>query len=446
MKLADMRGRIKVVTDEMKALAAIDPDQRSDDQNDTLDTLYAEFTDLKGKIEREAGFEDVIRSLGGRTQERASGVVPQPGAEEAEKRVAEYQTHGHRFAHHEDLEDFRRSGGKGAIPRAATPVGSFYHRDDVNHAAAGGPIDRRDLVYTGALPADYIAPTQMSGFYRGDDLQGSLRSVLINGQTSSDSIVFFRELSATNAAAAVAQATASDGTTGLKPESAITFEQDDVPVVTIATHMPITRQTIWDAPQMQTYVEQRLLDFLRLEESDQFLNGDGVGANMTGILNTTGIQYLDNTATTGYWATNPLASASADRENFDRILHAKTVARVTGRARPNFVVLNPADLEKYLMTVDANNQYYGAGPFGGTNLPSLWGLSVVEDENIAEGEALVGDGRMAAVFDRMQSQIMIDTINDQFIRNMLTILAEERVALAVFRPAAFVHVELAAWA
>jgi len=71
------------------------------------------------------------------------------------------------------------------------------------------------------------------------------------------------------------------------------------------------------------------------------------------------------------------------------------------------------------------------------------GLRVVEDENIAEGKALVGDGRMAAVWDRMQAQILIDTIDDQFVRNMLTILAEERLALAVYRPAAFAHVELA---
>jgi hypothetical protein len=43
----------------------------------------------------------------------------------------------------------------------------------------------------------------------------------------------------------------------------------------------------------------------------------------------------------------------------------------------------------------------------------------------------------------MQAQILVDTIDDQFIRNMLTILAEERLALTVFRPAAFAVVDLA---
>jgi hypothetical protein len=50
---------------------------------------------------------------------------------------------------------------------------------------------------------------------------------------------------------------------------------------------------------------------------------------------------------------------------------------------------------------------------------------------------------MAAVWDRMQAQILVDTIDDQFVRNMLTLLAEERLALTVFRPAAFAEVALA---
>jgi HK97 family phage major capsid protein len=88
--------------------------------------------------------------------------------------------------------------------------------------------------------------------------------------------------------------------------------------------------------------------------------------------------------------------------------------------------------------------YYGTGPFGnGGTATNLWGLRVVEDEHIAAGTALVGDGRMAAVWDRMQAQIFIGTIDDQFVRNMLTILAEERLALTVFRPAAFAIVTLA---
>jgi HK97 family phage major capsid protein len=308
------------------------------------------------------------------------------------------------------------------------------------------PQELRALVYTGALPASMTQPQVIPGIFRGDDLQGTVRDVLINGQTQSDAITFFRETVFTNNAAAVAEATATTGTTGLKPESAITFEQATAPIVTIAHWIPITRQTLQDAAQMQTYVEQRLLNGLALRESNQLLNGDGTGANLTGILNTTGTQLLDNTATTGYWALNPVNDAGTDNENFNRLLRAKRLVRTTGRAQASFIVLNPADSEGFLNRTDAQRQYFGGGPYAGTNIPTIWGLRVVEDENIAAGLALVGDGRMAAVWDRMQAQILIDTIDDQFVRNMLTILAEERLGLTVFRPAAFVECQLAAFA
>src|SRR5690606_35999762 len=162
------------------------------------------------------------------------------------------------------------------------------------------------------LPASYIAPQMLGGVYRGDELEGTIRSVLINGQTSSDAITFFRETSFTNNAEAVAEASATTGTTGLKPESALALEEATVSVKTLAPWIPITRQTLQDAAQMRTYVEQRLLDGLRLVESDQLLNGDGTGANILGLTNQTGVQVLDAAAFTA----DPVADTGSANENF----------------------------------------------------------------------------------------------------------------------------------
>lgn len=58
-----------------------------------------------------------------------------------------------------------------------------------------------------------------------------------------------------------------------------------------------------------------------------------------------------------------------------------------------------------------------------------------------EGEFLVGGFRQAAqVFDREQAVVEISTEDsDNFRKNMVTIRAEERIALQVTRPEAFVH-------
>jgi HK97 family phage major capsid protein len=434
-QLVEYRERINAAGKEIKELW--DKENRSADEDARIDSLLAEVNDLGPKLKRELEIDATTRQYGQTEQStRKSGLQPvepngQPVQEQRGEQV-DRRSMAERFIDSPGVKQYR--GGRGE----PMPIGSFYHRDAAVNAAAG-EIDRRALVYTGALPADYLGPQRVPGIFRGDDLQGTIRDVLINGTTTNNSIIYFRELSFTNNAAAVAEATASTGATGLKPESAMQLEQATAPIVTIAHHVPITRQTLEDAAEMRTYVEQRLLDGLRLVESDQLLNGDGTGANMTGLLATSGIQALDGTYFTGA----PVNNAGQDNENFERILRARQLIRTVGRARANFVVLNPADHEEFLTSVDANRQYFGPGPFSAAGVSNLWGLRVVEDENIAAGTALVGDGRMAAVWDRMQAQILVDTINDQFTRNMLTILAEERLGLSVFRPAAFAEVTLA---
>lgn len=444
-KLAEYRERMHAILKELGELQQ--KEERTSDDESRIDTLLAEANDIGPKMKREEqidaqtrGMAALEESQGRKTPGNGVGIV----SDNISMQAVDRRTVGQRFAESDQLRAVIEHGGRRSQP--FTDIRSFWHRDDAQtqHTADMGPAEVRALIQTGGLPADYIQPQYVPGFFRGDDLQGTLRSVLINGTTSSDAILFFRELAFTNAAAGVPQATHTSAASetpvnaSVKPESTITFEQATAPVVTIAHWIPITRQTLEDAGQLRTYVEQRLLDGLRLEESDQLLNGNGTN-DLTGLLNTTGVQDLDQTYFTGA----PVSDAGQDNENFNRILRGRTMVRTVGRARANFAVLNPADLETFLTHTDADRNYYGAGPFSGTGFANLWGLRVVEDENLAEGTALVGDGRMAAVWDRMQAQILVDTIDDQFIRNMLTILAEERLALTVFRPAAFAIVDLA---
>jgi HK97 family phage major capsid protein len=444
-KLVELRGRMNVVASEMATLGQ--KSERSAEEESRLDAVLAEFNDLGPKIEREATIEAATRSAASMNESR--GRISGNEQQETGKRddageviKIDRRSVGARFADSEQLKRYVAGGMANGTVSEQFAAGSFYRKHQMRHTADMSPEELRAIVQTGNLPADYIAPQQVSGIFRGDDLQGSLRDVLINGTTQSDAVVFFRELLFTNAAAGVPQAThtaaASEtpANASVKPESTITWEQDIAPVVTIAHWIPITRQTLSDAGQIRTYVEERLMAGLRQEESDQLLNGAGTN-DLEGLLPTTGVQDLN----AAYFLGAPVADAGTDNENFNRIRRAKTLVRTVGRAIPNFVVINPADLEQF---DNANEQYFGTGPYGGSNPARLWGLRVVEDEHIAENTALVGDGRMAAVWDREQANILTGYIDNQFTRNMMTILAEERLALTVFRPAAFAEVALVA--
>jgi HK97 family phage major capsid protein len=73
----------------------------------------------------------------------------------------------------------------------------------------------------------------------------------------------------------------------------------------------------------------------------------------------------------------------------------------------------------------------------------LWGLRVVLTSAITAGTALVGNFQVAAqVFRRADLTIQVGYIDDQFVKNTRTILAEERLALAIFRPKALCLVTL----
>lgn len=296
----------------------------------------------------------------------------------------------------------------------------------------------RALVTVAGLPGSYLEPMRLPGIQRYDTPFQSLRDVLLVGQTDADSIYYVQEASYTNNAAAVGEATATTGSSGLKPESAFTLAQVTAPVATIAHWIPVTKQTLWNAPELRSYIENRLIDGLRYAEDAQLLNGNGTPPNLTGLLNTSGVLALNE----AYFDANPTKNVGTAAEPFDRVRRARTRIAVAGRAQANFVVLNPVDRENYDLTVDGENRYYGGGPMAPGNVTGLWGLRVVENEGITAGTALVGDGRQAQIFDRMSARVEAGWVGDDFIRNIVRLLAESRLGLAVFRPSAFAIVDI----
>ncbi|EAS0269368.1 phage major capsid protein [Salmonella enterica] len=269
----------------------------------------------------------------------------------------------------------------------------------------------------------------------------TIRDLVSVRQTGSDTVEFVKQTSHTNAAAVVAEATSSAAPTapgsagalvnnaggGYKPEGSWAFEVATAVVKTIAEWVPATRRALADVAQLEGLINDELALDVKEAEEDQVLNGNGSGENFTGINATSGIQ-------TQAWAT----------DLFTTTRKAITKARTVGRVNPTAWVLNPADAEVLDLQKDGENRYYFGGPFAIAN-KTLWGIPVVESESQAAGTGLLGDFSKAVIWDREQTTItMTDSHADFFIRNMIAILAEERLAFGVTRPTAFVSVDLTA--
>jgi HK97 family phage major capsid protein len=255
----------------------------------------------------------------------------------------------------------------------------------------------------------------------------TIRDIITQGTTNSDTVEYPQVTGFTNNAAPVAEATAVSGGSGSKPESDLALVKVTAPVKTIAHWIPATKRALSDAGQIRTIIDTFLRYGLEEELEDQIVSGSGSGENFTGILNFTG-------TTAQAWDTNILTTTRK----------ARTLVRTTGRARATAYPLAPADWETIDLLQDNEARYFFGGPAVLGN-PRLWGLPVVESEALTAGTGLVGDFRQCVLWDREAASIMVsDSHMDFFTRNMVAILAELRAAFGIFRPAAIVEMDLTA--
>ncbi len=185
-------------------------------------------------------------------------------------------------------------------------------------------------------------------------------------------------------------------------------------------------------------INQRLLYELGRFEEAQLLTGNGTGTNLLGLLNRSGVQVLG--ATTDSKGGNP-----------DQVFKAMTLVSTGSGLDPDGLVINPTDYQALRLSRDANGQYYGGGFFQNeygtgtlTFQPPLWGLRTVVSPAIAAGTVLVGAFSQAATVYR-KGGVRVESTNSNasdFTSNLVTVRAEERIALAVRRPSAFVKVTL----
>lgn len=281
--------------------------------------------------------------------------------------------------------------------------------------------------YPAALLTD-VDRTVVRGYRRAPvvaDLLGS-------GTLSGNAVTYFVE-------AAIEGAFTTVGETGQKPQL---HNLPPTPVTDalkkIAGWWDMSDEMVEDLPFMVSEINGRGLYLLSMAEEAQLLNGGGQGTDLLGLLNRPLIQ----TETQG---ASPDTSA-------DTIFRAITKVQTATGLSADGIVINPADYQSLRLAKDGNNQYYGGGFFAGqygsggiVEQPPLWGLRTIVTAAIGAGTALVGAFQAGATVYRKGGVRVESTNSDlgKFTTNVITTRIEERVALAVRIPTAFVKVTLA---
>jgi HK97 family phage major capsid protein len=321
-----------------------------------------------------------------------------------------------------------RSGGTEEQARTKSLGEQFTDNDEVKAVLAAGrgkaSVRVKAIISgvstdTDGAAGDLIVPQRQPGILSPMTRRLTVRDLLMPGSTTSTSIQYVKETGFTNSAATVAENTGA-----LKPQSDIKFDIASSAVTTLAHWVLATRQILSDVPQLQSYINGRLMYGLKLVEENQLLMGGGTGTDLNGIY-TQAANYSAPIAITGGTMIDQLRLA---------ILQAHLA-----ELPPNGVVMHPSDWTNIELTKTDDGAYLFANPTAIAS-PTLWGLPIVATQAMTIDKFLVGAFNLGAqIFDRWDADILISTEDsDNFRKNLVTILVEERLALATYRPEAFI--------
>ena len=316
-----------------------------------------------------------------------------------------------------------RRGGAGDVPRQKSLGEQFTEDAGLKSFAESGSRGRYGLnikttITTGVGSGSALGRPTRDTTVTMQQNRLRIRDLIPQINITDGSVEYPSQTTRPGAAAMVAEG-------DLKPESALAFELKTTPARVIAHWIPASRQVLEDMPQLQGIVDTELLYGLALKEESQLLNGDGTGQNLFGLI-------PQATAFAApYQITLP---TSID-------LLAQAIAQLAiASYEVDGLVVNTADWWRMKTTKDANGNYIIGNPAGQTG-DNLWGIPAVPTTAMALDKFLVGNFQQAAtIYDRWQARVEVSTEHsDFFIRNMIAILCEERLALAVKKAGGLVY-------
>ena len=292
-------------------------------------------------------------------------------------------------------------------------------------AFAGGNLNKLRVEVKNTLTGSdtTVAPQRNAGIVGGAFLPFAMEALLPSTTTSSNAIEFTKEASFTNSAAEAAEG-------AQKAESALTWSLVNMPVSTVAHWIKISKQLAADAPALAAYVNTRMRYGVNQKVDTQLVVGDGTAPNISGTYDT------GNFTAHGY-SNAVIAAISTTFKKL--VLIRKVIADLYAAGYPaDAIVLNPADwatIEIELFTTAAGQTLYSVNDAGQAR---LFGLPVIQAIGMAADTFQVGRFSEAYMIYNREGVVveMSDSDGDNFQKNLITLRAERRLALATEKPAA----------
>ena len=199
----------------------------------------------------------------------------------------------------------------------------------------------------------------------------------------------------------------------LKPLLDATLEEHTISAGKVAVRAKFTEETLTDFPSFVAEVEAEMINKLGLKEENGILSGSGSKGEIKGVGTDMPAFSLD--------------SFKIEKPNmFDALVaaYAQIVSTSEMSYRPNLVLMHPLDYAAMQLTKDVNGQYLR--PFrSGDEL--VQGLSVETTTTVKQGDFIMGDFNYLNIRDVWGLSMRLGWENDDFSKNIVTVLAEKRL-------------------
>jgi HK97 family phage major capsid protein len=213
-----------------------------------------------------------------------------------------------------------------------------------------------------------------------------------------------------------------DGGAGQTAEGAAKSQADfdiveaNKKVEKITAYSKISKEALADISFLQSEINSDLLSLINLKLDADLLNGTGTTPAIKGI----------NPYATAFNVAGTALSLGIDNANEFDVLRAAIWQVENAYFQPNYIIMNPVDVAKIDMLKSTTNEYLAA-PFGSQyQFKMFYGVPVIANNGMTAGSFLVGDFSKSNLGIREEVNIQIGYENDDFTKNLVTILAEMR--------------------
>jgi HK97 family phage major capsid protein len=319
---------------------------------------------------------------------------------------------------HRLLKDRR---GRAVLHFKGSEVSELFDRKSVISATGSGSDGEDTLLPVGVATTGVLQIDRIPGITPEARQILKVRDVLSSRPTTMAVVDFVKVNVPMSIASPVPEAS-------IKPENTLGFTSLSEKVRLIATWIPATKQVLDDFVELMSFIQSTIPYYINLEEELQLLAGDDTGENLHGLL-----------PQAAAWNQTSIVP-SAGWTRLDVIASAISQINAAKEIDPTFVILNTADWWAIALTKDSLGRYILGDPQNQTR-PRIFGLDAVSTTSIPQGTFLVGSGSPVAaeIRDRMELLVEISTENqDYFVRNLVAVRGEKRLALLTKRPNSFV--------